>query len=157
MVALSPFPLGPKSCPESSVNLVEHSFGFPSSRGQRNALPLAGFYSAAAAHRLRSSGLLFHRRAHPSVEDRGQVERRRIALVSRRGGHALLLLFEARRSRRAETAPASSTSKKEMMNRKCGAYADPGQFHYLHLRLIFILPAMQFPVRRFPASEGRRR
>jgi hypothetical protein len=37
--------------PNRRVNLHhEHPFGFPSSRRQRNALPLAGFYSAAAAN-----------------------------------------------------------------------------------------------------------
>src|ERR1019366_8408240 len=59
--------------PNRRVNLHDkHPFGFPSSRRQRNALPLAGFYSAAAAHRRRSSGLLFHRRAH-STSLRGQT------------------------------------------------------------------------------------
>ena len=52
--------------PNRRVNLHDkHPFGFPSSRRQRNALPLAGFYSAAAANRRRSSGQLFHRRAQP--------------------------------------------------------------------------------------------
>src|SRR5665213_3117058 len=38
--------------PNRRVNLHDkHPFGFPSSRGQRNALPLAGFYSAADASR----------------------------------------------------------------------------------------------------------
>jgi hypothetical protein len=52
--------------PNRRVNFHDkHPFGFPSSRGQRNALPLAGFYSAAAAaNRRRSSGRLCHRRAH---------------------------------------------------------------------------------------------
>jgi hypothetical protein len=50
--------------PNRRVNFHDkHPFGFPSSRGQRNALPLAGFYSAAAANRRRSSGRLCHRRA----------------------------------------------------------------------------------------------
>jgi phenylacetate-CoA ligase len=50
--------------PNRRVNFHDkHPFGFPSSRGQRNALPLAGFYSTAAANRRRSSGRLCHRRA----------------------------------------------------------------------------------------------
>src|SRR5665811_213551 len=54
--------------PNRRVNLHDkHPFGFPSSRGQRNALPLAGFYSAAAANRRRSSGRLCHRRAHRRI------------------------------------------------------------------------------------------
>ena len=51
--------------PNCRVNLHDkHPFGFPSSRGQRNALPLAGFYSDATANRRRSCGRLCHRRAH---------------------------------------------------------------------------------------------
>src|SRR5450759_3589412 len=54
--------------PNRRVNLHDkHPFGVPSSRGQRNALPLAGFYSAATANRRRSSGRLCHRRAQSWV------------------------------------------------------------------------------------------
>src|ERR1019366_9105721 len=64
----SPFPptlaIIENKLPNRRVNLHDkHPFGFPSSRGQRNALPLAGFYSAATANRRRSSGRLCHRRA----------------------------------------------------------------------------------------------
>jgi hypothetical protein len=54
--------------PNRRVNFHDkHPFGVPSSRGQRNALPLAGFYSAATANRRRSSGRLCHRRAHAAL------------------------------------------------------------------------------------------
>ena len=43
-------------------------------QGQRNVLPPAGFYSAAAALRSRSNGLLFHRRAQERLSSAGRPE-----------------------------------------------------------------------------------